>query len=136
MATLSITAKNVALNALLTEIQTGGGTAAIRLINIAASPDYTVIDFPLGVPEYTVSNGEMYSANSLIGTCVATAAARDCQARLVSRGGVILGNIQVGHQWGSYGGFVPDIQLMGIGDFVSGYKYEINEHRIGLLQGI
>lgn len=129
---LTTTAKNVALNALLSEIQTGAGAAVIRIYDISTSPDTTVIEFPLGVPEYTVSNGEMYSTSSIIATCVATAAARNCYARLINRDGVEVGRLSLDYEFATWVTSMPDLLLMGISEFTAGYKYEISEHRIGL----
>lgn len=129
---LTTTAKNVALNALLSEIQTGAGAAVIRIADITTSPDTTVIEFPLGVPEYTVSNGEMYSTSSIIATCVATAAARNCYARLINRDGVDVGRLSLDYEFATWTTSLPDLLLMGISEFTAGYKYEISEHRIGL----
>lgn len=129
---LTTTAKNVALNALLSEIQTGAGAAVIRIADITTSPDTTVIEFPLGVPEYTVSNGEMYSTSSIIATCVATAAARNCYARLINRDGVDVGRLSLDYEFATWVTSMPDLLLMGISEFTAGYKYEISEHRIGL----
>lgn len=129
---LTTTAKNVALNALLSEIQTGAGAAVIRIADITTSPDTTVIEFPLGVPEYTVSNGEMYSTSSIIATCVATASARNCYARLINRDGVDVGRLSLDYEFATWVTSMPDLLLMGISEFTAGYKYEISEHRIGL----
>jgi hypothetical protein len=125
----STLANNYLMQGLLDYIQTGGGTAELRIVDFTASPDVTVVSFPLSNPEYTISNGRMYTSHPLVGTAVASAAVRNCTIRLYNRAGNQVGRSNLDFDFANQ--TLDYFTVFGIAEFVSGYKYEMTDHVIG-----
>lgn len=109
---------------LLGYIQTGGGTAYLRIVDTVPSPEETVVDFALPNPEFTISGGLMYSPTGLIGTAQKTVSLENCICRIITRAGASAGYVLM-----QYGPVDFGVALISAGftDFVSGYDYQLSQ---------
>lgn len=133
MATLTNLAAQRMLEGFLARIQTGGGTAYLRVVDVFASPDVTIMEFDLSTTEFTISNNIMYTSNALEATAVASALAKNCSMYLVARDGTNLAVRNAAHDVPGFNFNITDFQIGGgIGYFTSGYSYVMNDWTIGI----
>lgn len=109
---------------LLGLIQTGGGTAYLRVVDTVPEPEETVLEFALTIPELTISNGLAYFPANLIATAQKTVTVENCICRVVNRAGTSLGYFFMNYTKLDFGqGLMPS----GFVDFVSGYDYQLSQ---------
>lgn len=136
MAIITTLATQRMLEGLLARIQTGGGTSYLRVVDVVASPDVTILEFDLSTTEFTISNNIMYTSNALEATAAASALARNCSMYLVARDGTNLVRRNATHDVPGVGSSPQDFQIGGgIGYFTSGYRYVMNDWTIGIAVG-